>query len=71
MDDEQRRGILGEVLMDELRIIQEYVQDIPDMKHQLESVDGRLANVESDMKVVKKIAGLHSQEIRDLQTKVS
>ncbi len=38
MDDETRREVLGEALMDELKLIREYVQDVPQMKTDLAAV---------------------------------
>jgi len=73
-----RKQVLGEVLMKKLKIIREYVQDIPQIKEKLESMDNRLAVVETDVKVIKDVVRDHSQtlqrhdgEIKELQQKVA
>lgn len=63
MDDETRREVLGEALMDELRAIRENTDEIPAIKHRLEHVDERLTVAQSDMKVVK-------AAVRDISSKL-
>lgn len=46
LSDDERKGVLGEVLFDELKAIREYVQDIPLIKQKLQEVDERLIRVE-------------------------
>jgi hypothetical protein len=71
MDDEMQKGVLGEVLMDELKAIREYVQEIPNIKKTVESIDGRLSFVETDVKVIKAVVREHDSEIRELKQKVA
>jgi hypothetical protein len=52
LNDAERREVLGEVLFDELKVIREYLQDIPLIKKKLGDVDRRLINVEG------RVAGL-------------
>ncbi len=46
LSDDERKGILGEVLFDELKAIREYVSEIPAIKRKLNEVDERLIEVE-------------------------
>ena len=39
LSDKERKGVLGEVLMDELKAIREYVEDIPAIKKDLAKKD--------------------------------
>lgn len=50
LDDNERREVLGEVLADELKVILEYVKDIPLIKHKLYEIDRRLIKVERIVK---------------------
>ena len=64
MDDGMRKEVLGEVLMGELRTIHEYVQDIPEIKQTVRSIDARLIVVEDDMKAIKQVVKDHSKHLK-------
>jgi ATP-dependent Lon protease len=70
MDDEQRKSVLGEALMDELRAIRERLDDLPAIKANLDSVDARLETVETDVKAIKAavrdISGVLRQHDEDI-----
>ena len=51
-DDEEKR-VLSEVFADELKVIREYVQDIPTIKRDVAELKEDVAELKSDMKVVK------------------
>ena len=51
LSDDEQRGVLGEVLADQLQVILEYVQVIPSMQQQLRTMNERLSDVEYMMKV--------------------
>lgn len=53
MDDDDRRQILGEVLYDELRIIREYLQDMPILKSDVAQLKADVEELKADMKIVK------------------
>jgi hypothetical protein len=53
LNDDERKAVLGEILADELKVIAEYVKDIPQIRKDVEEIKGRLTNVESDVKVIK------------------
>ena len=55
LSDKERREVLGEVLVDELKAIREYVQDIPQMKQELTAMNERLERVEFRMSIVEAI----------------
>lgn len=56
MDDESRKRVLGEALMDELKLIREYVQDVPQMKIDLAAVKDDLHIVRADVIIIIKQA---------------
>jgi len=53
MDYETRKAVLGEALMDELKAIREYVQDVPTIKNDVQALRADTDDLKSDMKVVK------------------
>lgn len=69
--DEERRAVFGELIMDELRIIREYLSDIPIIKRDVAELKIRAGSLESDMKVVKAVLIEHERDIAWLKTKVA
>jgi hypothetical protein len=68
MDDEMRKEALGEVLMDELKVIREYVEEIPNISKKLDSVAGNVDSLKNDMQAVKAVAKNHESRIKELET---
>ncbi len=64
LNDDERREVLGEVLADELKVIHEYVQDIPLIKQKLAEVDQRLIRVEDRLVVVEAVTRAHEAVTR-------
>lgn len=64
MDDETRKQVLGEALMDELKVIREYVEDIPEIKKDVVDIKERVITLEGDMKVVKAAVTDQSKELK-------
>ncbi len=60
LSDDERRAVLGEVLFDELKLIREYVQEIPDIKEDLREVKERLTKVE-------RIIRIHEVDVRQIR----
>lgn len=71
LSDDERKGVLGEVLFDELKAIREYVQDIPLIKQKLQEVDERLINVEDRLLVVQAVVKSHVTEIKQLRQQLA
>lgn len=63
MNEEQRKAVLGEVLMDELKAIREYVEDIPEIKNDVSKLKDDMAEVKSDVKVIKAVVKNHSKRL--------
>lgn len=53
LNDDERKQVLGEVLSDELKVIREYVQDVPLLKQDINEIKNDVSELKSDMKVVK------------------
>ena len=53
MNNDERRKVLGEVLADELKVIMEYVKDVPHIKRKVDTLDKDMREVKSDIKVIK------------------
>ena len=71
LSDDERKGVLGEVLFDELKAIREYVQDIPLIKQKVREIDSRLINVEDKLIVVEAVVKNHETEIKQLRQQLA
>ena len=71
MDDEMRKEVLGEVRADELKVIREYVQDIPPIKKQLNEVSETVERIDSRLEVVEIVVREHETEIKKLKHKIA
>lgn len=60
LSDDERRDVFGEILLDELKAIREYVSEIPAIKQKLNEVDQRLIEVE-------RIVKIHEVDIRQIR----
>lgn len=70
MDDETRREVLGEVLMDELKVIREYLEDVPVIKQKVTKLEVDVEEFKSDMKIVKAAVTDHSYELKQRSVRV-
>jgi len=70
MDDDTRREILGEALMDELKTIREYVADLPAMRSDLTELKADVMELKEDVQVIRAVVTNHSQKIRDLDERL-
>ena len=64
MDDATRREILGEALMDELKVIREYLEGIIPLVGLIPDMRKDIDELKHDMKLVKMTIREHSQWIR-------
>jgi hypothetical protein len=67
LSDDERRTVLGEVLMDELKAIHELVQDVPAIKKKVDKLEEDMSEVKAGIKVIKSVVKKHSDEIKELQ----
>ena len=67
LTDKERKEVLGEVLADELKVIREYVQDVPIIKDGVARLENDMEIVKTDIKAIKAVVRHHSLEIKALQ----
>jgi hypothetical protein len=53
LSDDERRGVLGEVLSDELKVIMEYVTGIPRIERKIGRLEKDMRGVKPDIKTIK------------------
>lgn len=66
LNDDERKLVLGEVLADELKVIHEYVMEIPGINKRLISVKKDVKELKADMQIVKAIVKDHSRQLNAL-----
>jgi peptidoglycan hydrolase CwlO-like protein len=71
LTDDERKAVLGEVLMDEFKAIREYLQDIPEIKTDIKDLKSDIAEIKSDIKLVKAIVREHESDIKLLKHKTA
>ncbi|MBX6333937.1 hypothetical protein IRY61_01185 [Candidatus Saccharibacteria bacterium] len=71
IDDETRKEVLGEILMDELKAIREYVEDVPKMNQKVHQISATLDEVNERMAVLEAVVREHDAELRKLKHKTA
>lgn len=71
MSDEDRKAVFGEAILDELKVIREYLTDIPVIKKDVAVLKDDVAVLRQDMKVVKAVLSEHDTDIRMLKQKLA
>ncbi len=71
LSDDEQRHILGEVLADQLKAILEYVQEIPDVKRRLGSLETKVDKVDSRLIVVEAIVKDHEIELKAIKRQLA
>lgn len=69
MDDQARKEVLGEVLMDELKAIREYVEDVPQIKAQVHKINATVNEINDRLVVIETVVRDHEHEIKLLKRK--
>jgi hypothetical protein len=65
LNDKERKEVLGEVLSDELKVIMEYVKDVPYIKRKVDTLEKDIQEVKSDIKVVKAVVTNMGRQLKD------
>jgi peptidoglycan hydrolase CwlO-like protein len=75
LSEDEKRQVLGSVLSDQLRVIQESVKEVPEIKNKLDELDHKLTKACEDIKLVRAAissitqeVNRHERQIADLQT---
>jgi len=67
LTDDERKEALGELLMDELKVIREYLQDLPAMKRDLHDVKETVARIEAQQHVTDAVVRAHDDDLKELR----
>lgn len=67
MDDEARREVLGETILEELKAIREGVEALSGVPGRLVTIEEDISELKSDMKVIKAVIREHSADIIELK----
>jgi peptidoglycan hydrolase CwlO-like protein len=71
LSDDERRQVLGEVLHDELKVINEYVKDVPKIQEEVHQVHSKVDDMNDQLKVFKHVLKEHEEDIRKLKRTVA
>ena len=71
LNNDERKQVLGEVLSDELKVIREYVQDVPLLKQDIQVIKGDISELKSDMKIVKVAITDMSRQLVDHERRIT
>jgi 2-phospho-L-lactate guanylyltransferase (CobY/MobA/RfbA family) len=71
LSDDERKQVLGEVLMDELKAIHELVSDIPVIKKDVAQLKDDVSELKDDVKAIKAVVTNHSRELKDHEGRIS
>lgn len=71
LSDDERREVLGEILADELKVIGEYVKDVPKIQEEVHQVHAKVDDVSDRLKVFEQVLREHEEEIKGLKRKAA
>lgn len=59
---DDQNSVLGEAFAEELKVITEYVKDVPSLHHDIREIKQTVTKLQSDMQIVKAVVTDISQE---------
>ena len=71
LNDDERRDVLGEVLADELKVITEYVKEVPSVKNELHQVHATVNEINDRLTTIEAVVREHETDIKHLRGKVA
>ncbi|MHB1865360.1 MAG: hypothetical protein ACYCPS_04360 [Candidatus Saccharimonadales bacterium] len=71
LNDDERKEVLGEVLADELKVIREYVEDVPAIKRDLHQVKTTVDEINNHLSVIEHVVKDHETDIKSLKHKAA
>lgn len=66
LNDDERKQVLGEVLADELKVIREYVEDVPKVKEEVHEVHSKVDEINGRLTVIEAVVKDHESDLRKL-----
>lgn len=71
LDDDDRKQALGEVILDELKIIREYLESLLPLTKDVTELKQDVAELKSDMKVVKAAVTDQGRQVQDHEIRIT
>jgi hypothetical protein len=71
IDDKTLRKVLGEVVADQVKLILEYVSEIPAVRAELREVKDDVTILKQDMGIVKHMLTIHDKDLRELKQRMA
>jgi hypothetical protein len=71
LDDSERKVVLGSVLADELKVILEYVKDVPAIKQELHRVKATVDDTHEKLTLFEHVVKEHETDLKALKQKVA
>lgn len=71
LSDDERKSILGDVLSDELKVILEYVKEMPSLQQELHQVHATVSEISDRLQIIEHVAKEHESEIRQLKRRAA
>jgi hypothetical protein len=71
LSDDERREVLGEILMDELKSIGEYVKDVPKIQEEVHQIHATVDDMNGRLRVFEHVLKEHEGEIQQLKHKAA
>jgi hypothetical protein len=71
LSDDERKSILGNVLSDELRVILEYVKEVPSLQRELHQVHATVSEISDRLQIIEHVVKEHESEIRQLKRRAA
>ncbi|HEV7453873.1 MAG TPA: hypothetical protein VGO07_01295 [Candidatus Saccharimonadales bacterium] len=65
MDNQTRREILGEALMDELMVIREYLEYLLPLKQRVDAIESNIIDIKSELSMMRMMHWEHQQWMKN------
>ena len=70
LNDDDRKAVLGEVLMDELKVIRKHLERLLPVPQQIAAIHERLGVLETDVKVIKAAVTDQGRQAHDHEVRI-
>ena len=71
LSDDERKKVLGEVLMDELKAIYEYVKEIPVIRRDVDILKKDMIIVKSNIATIKSVLKDQGYQVKDHEQRIT
>ncbi|MCL4358119.1 hypothetical protein M1512_04490 [Patescibacteria group bacterium] len=70
LSEDEKRQVLGSVLADQLKAIQDAISNVPEIKSQLDKLDRSMSEMADDLKVVKAAMTHMSNQVNEHEQRI-